>query len=552
MSPLGEEVSLRKVSGGSEGYGSEEGLQVLCESVAVCNPEERVHANHHLDLSTISCYGFDMDYTLCEYISPQFDALACSLALDHLVEAQRYPAAIKELRYDPAFAVRGLWFDRETGNLLKTDLMGTVLTCTHGFRFLEKEEVLSIYPGGVQRKDEKRVFVMNTLFNLAETFLVAALIDFFDKQVGFEASKSGWMDLSSGVEITFAQLFKDLRTAIDDIHLTSLKLKKAVVENPKRYVRRDPRLTETLARIRRSGRKTFLLTNSDWWYTQHVMTWVIGSHWVQCFDLVGVDGCKPRFFEAGTPLQVVATLTEGCPKQNPQPAPPGPVVYSGGCEAEYRRMLDVPGEQVIYLGDHLWADIIRCRKSCAWRTMLIVPELAQEVGVVQEQMGLMEQLERLEALVEGSHRQAEMGRRLHKLATKINRGFGGCGSLFRSGSQLSFFGANASIWPDLYSACVANLGEYQLDHMFTPMPARMPHEFFLEEEWVGRRSDRSSPEEESEEEVTNWSETVSTKVTSKVSTEVTNWSDPKTVTSKVAGCLADTGMSIKTDEIVDC
>ena len=27
-----------------------------------------------------------MDYTLCEYISPQFDALACSLAVDHLVE----------------------------------------------------------------------------------------------------------------------------------------------------------------------------------------------------------------------------------------------------------------------------------------------------------------------------------------------------------------------------------------------------------------------------------------------------------------------------------
>ena len=32
-------------------------------------------------------------------------------------------------------------------------------------------------------------------------------------------------------------------------------------------------------------------------------------------------------------------------------------------------------------------------------------------------------------------------------------------SSVRSGSQLSFFGANASIWPDLYSSCVANLGE---------------------------------------------------------------------------------------------
>ena len=34
-------------------------------------------------------------------------------------------------------------FDRETGNLLKTDLMGKVLTCHHGFRTLEKHEACS-------------------------------------------------------------------------------------------------------------------------------------------------------------------------------------------------------------------------------------------------------------------------------------------------------------------------------------------------------------------------------------------------------------------------
>ena len=32
-------------------------------------------------------------------------------------------------------------FDRETGNLVKTDLVGAVLTCNHGFRFLDKKEV---------------------------------------------------------------------------------------------------------------------------------------------------------------------------------------------------------------------------------------------------------------------------------------------------------------------------------------------------------------------------------------------------------------------------
>ena len=56
-------------------------------------------------------------------------------------------------------------------------------TFCHSQIMAHSKKVMSTYPGGVQRKDEKRVFVMNTLFNLAETFLIAALIDFFDKQV---------------------------------------------------------------------------------------------------------------------------------------------------------------------------------------------------------------------------------------------------------------------------------------------------------------------------------------------------------------------------------
>jgi hypothetical protein len=48
-----------------------------------------------------------------------------------------------------------------------------------------------------------------------------------------EHTETGWL-LASGVELTFAQVFQDLRAAIDDIHLTSLALKKAVVAEPNR------------------------------------------------------------------------------------------------------------------------------------------------------------------------------------------------------------------------------------------------------------------------------------------------------------------------------
>jgi hypothetical protein len=39
-----------------------------------------VYANRALNMAKIRCFGFDMDYTLCEYISPQFDQLAFQLA----------------------------------------------------------------------------------------------------------------------------------------------------------------------------------------------------------------------------------------------------------------------------------------------------------------------------------------------------------------------------------------------------------------------------------------------------------------------------------------
>ena len=42
--------------------------------------------------------------------------------------------------------------------------------------------------------------------------------------------------------------------------------------------------------------------------------------------------------------------------------------------------------QVMYVGDHLWADVIRCRKNCQWKTLLIVPELAQELAVTTAQV----------------------------------------------------------------------------------------------------------------------------------------------------------------------
>ena len=133
MSGYGEE-EVRK---NSEGYGSEDSQSDDLESLGSDNKftnEEKIFINRNLDLSKIRCYGFDMDYTLCEYISPQFDELAFTLARQWMVDTLGYSKAILDIEYDPQFPVRGLWFDRKAGNLLKVDQFGKILECYHGFR----------------------------------------------------------------------------------------------------------------------------------------------------------------------------------------------------------------------------------------------------------------------------------------------------------------------------------------------------------------------------------------------------------------------------------
>lgn len=62
-----------------------------------------------------------------------------SMAFDLIVERMisiGYPADFKNFKYNPIFAVRGLWFDHLYGNLLKVDGFGNILVALHGFNYM--------------------------------------------------------------------------------------------------------------------------------------------------------------------------------------------------------------------------------------------------------------------------------------------------------------------------------------------------------------------------------------------------------------------------------
>lgn len=58
-------------------------------------------------------------------------------------------------------------------------------------------------------------------------------------------------------------------------------------------------------------------------------------------------------------------------------------------------MTGVGRRQVLYVGDHIYGDILRSKKALSWRTMLVIPELETELSILQRHPFDMEELKAL-------------------------------------------------------------------------------------------------------------------------------------------------------------
>ena len=69
---------------------------------------------------------------------------------------------------------------------------------------------------------------------------------------------------------------------------------------------------------------------------------------------------------------------------------------TGSCDV-ISKLLGARGKDVLYIGDHIYGDILKSKKIRGWRTFLIIPELMQEVRVWTEKWELFNQVTKLEA-----------------------------------------------------------------------------------------------------------------------------------------------------------
>lgn len=468
--------------------------------------KHRVFVNRSLHMKKIKFFGFDMDYTLAVYKSPNYESMGFRLVVDRLI-AIGYPDAIREFEYDYTFAVRGLWFDTKYGNLLKIDAYGNLLVCVHGFRFLKQSEMHALYPNKFIQYDESRIYILNTLFNLPETYLLACLIDYFTSSKDYTNEPTGVK--CGDLYMSFKSIFQDCRDAVDWVHMHG-DLKRITLDNLEEYVHKDPQLPVMLDRIRSHGAKVFLLTNSEYDYTSKIMAYLLnstgsesgspGRNWTSYFDYIVVDAKKPNFFSEGTILRQIDQKT-GAQKIGIHTGPlQKGQIYSGGSCDVFSELIGASGKDVLYVGDHIFGDILKSKKIRGWRTFLCIPELAQELFVWTNKKTLYNRLQNLDAVLSDIYRNMDSSSvynpdiskvqgAVREATLEMDLAYGMLGSLFRSGSRQTFFAGQVIRYADLYAATFLNLLHYPFSYLFKAPPMLMPHESTVEHDVSEPESD---------------------------------------------------------------
>lgn len=467
----------------------------------------RVFVNRNLRMTKIRAVGFDLDHTLAHYDPVPVETLAFDLTKKGLVETKGYPREVLEFAYDPQFVIRGLVVDKKRGNLLKMDYFNFVSRATHGLTPLRSEERKRAYRSDRVRLGHENYVSVDTLFHLPEVYLYLCVIELLARR---DRTRS----------LDYDRIYLDVREMIDEVHRDG-SLKSVITGNLDQHIRLDPELRTVLEEFRRSGKRLFLLTNSDWQYTNTLLRHILErgrgapDHWTDLFHTVIVEARKPAFFTTADAPESIAEL-----KGRKLAA----TVGRGGGSAYLERSLGASGEHVLYFGDHTYGDILQSKRVAGWRTAMLVPELDREITVTTEHAKDFDRLARLSSerhqleiekaaigrelrrltLVLGESdpgdpaRRAEIAHRIEEipeaiagldqrglelqgelegLRVKIDRLYNPrWGSLFREGNESSRFGHQLKDFACVYTSRVSNFLHYPWNYYFQSPVGYMPHD----------------------------------------------------------------------------
>jgi HAD superfamily 5'-nucleotidase-like hydrolase len=324
-----------------------------------------IFCNRTLNLRAIRAIGYDMDYTLVHYRVDEWERRAYEHLRRKFVDLG-WP--VDGLEFNPAFIVRGLVIDTELGNIVKANRFGYVKRVFHGTTQLDFEAQRRVYGRTIVDLNERRWVFLNTLFALSEACMYAQLVELLDQRRLPEV-------------LGYADLYARTRQLIDEAHVEGM-LKADIVAAPDRFVEPDPDAALALMDQQRAGKKLLLITNSEWPYTVALMRYAFdpylprGTTWRDLFEVVIVQARKPEFFFSKSPVFEIVN-EKGLLKPALGLGSGG--AFVGGNAPLVEQHLGLSGDQILYVGDHLFADVHVTKNVLRWRTALVLRELEADL-----------------------------------------------------------------------------------------------------------------------------------------------------------------------------
>ncbi|KAB7493802.1 5'-nucleotidase domain-containing protein 2 [Armadillidium nasatum] len=387
-----------------------------------------VFASNELDLGEIKVYGFDYDYTIAQY-SPSVEKLIYDLGKKALISKYRYPKEIESLEYNRSYAVRGLHYDIQNGLLMKLDQFQQIQigSIYRGLTHVSMEEVRKIY--------------------------------------GSKALSLGYVE-------------GHLRgSAIGSIHP---EMHRIVGQDVPKYLVRDPKLVDFFQRLKRSGKETFIITNSPYYFVDLGMTFLLGENWQDYFDVVIAKAKKPDFFTDNMrPFrELVKEIHMTC--WGPVKCLEKGKVYLEGNLSSLQEMKNWDGQGVLYFGDHPYSDLADVSLHHLWRTGAIIWELDDEIRILnsldyKRAIGWLQILQNIiencqdsdeedarEVILEWTKERDELRKKTKDL---FNPYFG---SVFRTHDNPTYFSRRLFRFADIYTSRLSNLNNYSVKHTFYP------------------------------------------------------------------------------------
>lgn len=328
-----------------------------------------VFINRTLNLKQINYIGFDLDHTLIKYKSENLEKLCHSMAISQLVRLKKYPKELKRLKFNFTSVIRGLVIDKKNGTILKLNRHGGIRMCVKGNKKLSLSEINAIYKTSYVDLNLSQFLTIDTTFSISLAALFKQLIHLKENKLKRSLP-------------SYNKIVSDILFIFEKIH-SRQELQKVIVKDFKKYVYRDPSIVQGLERFTKHGKKPLLITNSSWDYARKILDYCLSpyikkdQHWKDLFLYIITKSRKPSFFYKNCPFYKIDSRTNQPSKKMSKKISPG--IYQGGSAKELTKYLKIDPREILYIGDHIYGDVVLLKKESGWRTALVVEELENEV-----------------------------------------------------------------------------------------------------------------------------------------------------------------------------